>query len=227
MSTMPSLTIQSIGREQEPLVFVDSFVPMPDALINEAKTKKFILDQGFYPGHRSSVSANYAKYLAAFINQNLSEVFGFTPGGLVSGLSMFACVSKSPQDLHPLQTIPHFDANDKKQLACIHYLCKPEFNFGGTSFYRHNSTGFECVDKVRFPNYKQAVENEINHNVLGGYMSASTENYTQIASSPAVFNRLLIYRATSLHSGDIDNQADLSADPAQGRLTITSFIQTV
>ena len=39
-----------------------------------------------------------------------------------------------------------------------------------------------------------------------------------------VFNRLIVYRRNSLHSGRIDNGRPLPADPQQGRLSINAFI---
>ena len=36
---------------------------------------------------------------------------------------------------------------------------------------------------------------------------------------------MLIYRGITLHSGIIDNDARLSADPAGGRLTVNGFLE--
>jgi hypothetical protein len=42
-----------------------------------------------------------------------------------------------------------------------------------------------------------------------------------------VFNRLVVYRRNSLHSGRIDNARVPPADPLHGRLSINSFIDVV
>jgi hypothetical protein len=51
-------------------------------------------------------------------------------------------------------------------------------------------------------------------------------NYEQIEMIEAVFNRLIVYRATSLHAG-ILGTTRLGRNPEDGRLTANSFIETV
>ena len=46
----------------------------------------------------------------------------------------------------------------------------------------------------------------------------------RVATVQATFNRLVIYRASILHSPAIPRDAHYSADPRNGRLTLTSFL---
>jgi hypothetical protein len=48
--------------------------------------------------------------------------------------------------------------------------------------------------------------------------------YTETAHFAARFNRLLVYRSCSLHSGIIPSDTRLSADPRVGRLTVNLFL---
>jgi hypothetical protein len=58
-----------------------------------------------------------------------------------------------------------------------------------------------------------------------GYINGSTDQFEEIASFDAIFNRLVMYRGTSLHSGRIGSDYNFDPSPATGRLTITSFFE--
>jgi hypothetical protein len=85
----------------------------------------------------------------------------------------------------------------------LHYLFKR--TLGGTAFYRHRATGFEYVDFARRPSYLACVDQESNgpHRPAAGYITGSTALYEQICAQEGIFNRLLMYRRNSLHSGNI------------------------
>ena len=135
-------------------------------------------------------------------------------------------VTTPPEQLKLLQRIPHFDTTEKHALAAVHYLFQGDQ--GGTAFYRHRKTGFETIDESRTLAYYRSLESENNGpdlpKVSDGYIQGDTPLFEQIANPPGVFNRLVIYRRHALHSGVIPPNANLSADPTQGRLTISSFI---
>ena len=59
------------------------------------------------------------------------------------------------------------------------------------------------------------------------YINGDTELFEQIASVPAVFNRILIYRRNSLHSGCIDRDFVPDPNPLTGRLSINCFMHPV
>jgi hypothetical protein len=50
-----------------------------------------------------------------------------------------------------------------------------------------------------------------------------TRDFERIHRVDAAFNRLLIYKGNTLHSGDIGERTVLSEDPRRGRLTINGF----
>jgi hypothetical protein len=133
-------------------------------------------------------------------------------------------VATPPQKLKLLQRIPHFDSVDKNGLATVHYLFKSDL--GGTSFYRHRKTGFEFIDENRTFDYYSSLESENDgENMPGsGYIDGDTALFERIAEQKGVFNRLIVYRRNSLHSGSISKNFILDPNPLSGRLSISTFL---
>jgi hypothetical protein len=106
-------------------------------------------------------------------------------------------------------------------------LCEP--THGGTSFYRHRSSGFEYINETRSGSYLSSLEKEIK---LYGmppqpcYIKDENVFFERITSVAAKFNRAVIYRCSSLHSGDISADYQFDMNPMTGRFTIASFIHS-
>lgn len=228
MKPKVDINTEEIGQERRPVAIIDNFPFDPNSLIEEAcKTQFNAPDGGFYPGNRSPAPYEYAVALADILNGNLTDTFSFNAGNIARIQPMYSFVCKKPEELHPLQKIPHFDSKDNSVLACVHYLFNDDKQFGGTSFYRHNSTGYEFITPERFNIYSSKVTDDVNKFGLPSppqYINSSTEIFAQIKSYKAAFNRALIYRTTSLHAGDIFKDHNYSCDPLTGRFTVTSFI---
>jgi hypothetical protein len=97
----------------------------------------------------------------------------------------------------------------------------------GTSLYRHIPTNFEYVDEQRYTSYTAKIQERFptEDKYPEGYINGSTDQFEEILSVDAVFNRLLMYRGTSLHSGKIGKDYNFDPSPATGRLTLTSFFE--
>jgi hypothetical protein len=139
----------------------------------------------------------------------------------------YSLVTTPPAKLVMLQRIPHIDSVTSNGLASVHYLFRKDL--GGTAFYRHRSTGFEYIDASRRERYVQVLEKENSGPDGPGteYINGDTPLFEQIAKQDGVFNRMLIYRRNSLHSGCIGKDFVPDANPATGRLSINSFIDLV
>lgn len=227
MTHTQHITKGYIGKEGEPIAIIENFFPHPEALVNVAKERPFELDASFYPGHRSVAPNQYIQFVYDTLVNHCGDLFGFEKDNIATVDSRFSLVDKKPEDLQVLQKIPHFDVPRKDGLACVHYLCPPSENYGGTSFYKHKSTGYEFVDAERVDHYMKTLEGEIEKYGLPSppeYINGDTDIFTRIASHDAVFNRALFYRASSLHSGNIKKDHNYNLDPETGRLTMTSFI---
>lgn len=103
----------------------------------------------------------------------------------------------------------------------VHYLGAQAL--GGTAFYRHRSTGFETISPARSTPYFAALSRETALSSPQGYVSGDTTLFERIDEVDAVFNRAVFYRSHVLHCGAIPPDAELTADPLQGRLTVTGF----
>jgi hypothetical protein len=217
-------SVELIGVEKEPVVVIDNFVQQPEALVDYACGCKFTQDTGFYPGLRAPCPLGYLKTLYAHLSGFLADIFQLPPSDIEGISAFFAIVTTPPEKLAPQQRKPHYDVPYKTGIAMIHYLCPDSYS--GTSFYRHRETGYEFVDKARSEHYLQSLLRQVREQGLPqAYINGDTELFQRIASYGVAFNRILIYRSSSLHSGDIPPDYRPDPNPKTGRLTITSFIQ--
>jgi hypothetical protein len=178
----------------------------------------------FYPGIRAPTTLAYRKSLPGLLREVVRDAFGWSSDIEVTECN-FSLVTTPPANLLPFQRIPHFDGTDVNELAVLHYLSQPQQ--GGTSFYRHRSTGFEVITPECIARYVNAVnaEAQASGEFPAQYVNRDTPLFERIASYEAAMDRALIYRGASLHSGDIPPDFVPDPDPRTGRLTVNSFIR--
>jgi len=225
VNSRASLRHSAIGDERRPLLTVDQFIHNPDELVREAVEvyAQVENDRSYFPGIRFPVSIDYQFALLAGLGRSLEKVFDVNTSNIKSIESYFSIVNTKPSKLTDLQKIPHFDFPLTKGLAAIHYLCNE--GFGGTSFYKHNQTGYEYIDEQRFANYQQVLSSELESRTLPDkYIVGSNELFTKVGGIDARFNAISVYKGSSLHSGDISSGYNYDSPILQSRLTITSFI---
>ena len=212
-----------MGTEQAPLLIIDNLVADPEALVELAATKVFGEVASYYPGVRAKVPLTFQQFILTEFGREFAPAFGLT-GALRFTACHFSLVTTPPDKLTYLQRIPHVDSLNSNELASILYLFKKDL--GGTSFYRHRKTGFETVDHARQPEYWRHIEAEqaAVMESASGYIDGETEFYERIAHQQAVFNRMLVYRRTSLHSGALNGGSVVETDPRRGRLSINGFL---
>lgn len=222
--TAPSVSIGRIGHEREPIVVIDGFSSDPAALVERAAGERYGQLGAFYPGVRAKAAPGYLTERMDLLQQALANAFGVTGGANLVECN-FSVVTTPPGELSVLQRLPHFDSTDPSSLAVLHYLCGPEH--GGTAFYRHRATGFETVSASRLEDYSQVMEAEAQRGAApqAGYLRGDTPLFEQTYRVEAAFNRLVIYRGWTLHSGTVPDGHSLSPDPRMGRLTINTFLQ--
>ena len=220
---MMSIGAYRIGDEAQPIAVIDAFHPDPDSLRSHAATVAFEPSRHHYPGLRAALPADYIRAVMPTLSRALVGVFDHR-GALALLDASYALVTTPPERLTVPQRLPHVDAVDPARLALVHYL--DPAGGDGTAFYKHRSTGFERLDATRAPIYSGQLDAELRHHGLppAGYIHGSTRLFEQIAHIEARYNRAVLYRSASLHSGAIAPDAVLSDDPARGRLTITAFL---
>jgi hypothetical protein len=213
-----------IGRELAPLVVVDNLVADPADLVNAAATKQFGEVASYYPGIRAKVSLTYQQFILEQLRGVFAEEFAFESGAVRFTACHYSLVTTPAEKLTYLQRIPHVDSVASKELAFVHYLF--ETDLGGTAFYRHRKSGFEYIDQGRKPEYLRYLEEEKSgpDSPPAQYINGDTPLYELVGAQQGVFNRLVIYRRNSLHSGALDRNFIPDPNPRTGRLSINGFL---
>lgn len=216
--------VERIGGENRAIVVVEDCLESPGAAIDFAATMPFTPIGPYYPGVRASLGAETASAFGAAFNAVIKEALGIAAAAW-RGDCFFSVVTAPPARLAPIQRLPHFDGLEETRIAALLYLARADF--GGTSFYRHRTTGFETVDEARYPAYGAALKADVERHGLppAGYIGDGGALFEEIATFAPVFNRLLLYRGNALHCSRIRNAGALNADPHAGRLTLNLFLQ--
>lgn len=215
-----------VGNEQQEVLLVDNYLKGALALKEYAvQINEFVRADSFYPGTRMQVPHEYTIALVKNFGFFMEQFFHLDVRGIKKAVSKFSIITTHQNDLDLLQRIPHFDSPSRKGLAFVHYLQSvPSM---GTSLYRHRPTNFEYVDEQRYSSYIEKIQERFPTEDVypEGYINGSTDQFEEIASFDAVFNRLLMYRGTSLHCAKIGKEYNFDPSPATGRLTIASFFE--
>jgi len=214
---------QQIGAEKEPLLIIDNFAPQADAWVKYAGILNFKKLAPYYPGVRAPISADYLRLHVEPLQPLLAETFGYRSGAKLVE-AFYSIVTTPPDELVPLQRMPHFDGGGDEKLALLHYLSPA--SMGGTAFYRHKSTGYQTVPDAKYPAYKASLEADVEKHGLPApdYFRNSNDMFERIGSCDAAFNRAVIYRGTNLHAVDLPEGFAFDPSPQTGRLTINTFL---
>ncbi|MER2493908.1 DUF6445 family protein [Catenovulum sediminis] len=226
LNTQAKSEIVYLGEHKTPVILIDNFsrcaLKLKQDAIAHNQFKQTPSD--YYPGLRMPGPKQYAEEICSLYAQQLNQVFAMQTSFWQSNLCAYSLTTTQPEKLKPIQMLPHFDTANDNQLAVVHYLC--DETFGGTAFFRHNSTGYERINKAQLNNYatqlkQQAMAARLHEKP--GYLAEQNSLYQKIGQVDVEFNRAVIYPGNLLHSGLI-KPALLSDDPTTGRLTLNTFI---
>ena len=226
----PLLRIQArkVGSEGAPLLVIDQAVADPDRLVRKAARGHFTPQGAMFPGLRIRAPLFYEAFLEQLLRPLLVEYFSLPASGrLLFPMCHYSLVTTPPGKLAFLQRVPHIDSVQANGLATVHYLFRGDW--GGTALYRHRATGYEYVDEDRRAAYFETLQQEsLRAGATGdGYINGDSPLFERIASVDGAYNRMLIYRRNSLHSGNIDSARVPPPDVHAGRLSINSFIDVL
>jgi len=225
LSPDPAVTLERIGHERETVLIVDDAMTNAGALVDYAAVEVAFDPvwgpSGGYPGMRAPAPLNYVGALVRALDPKIRQAFELERVKLARAECSFSLVTLPPDRLAPLQRIPHVDTTDPLQFALLHYLCEPRH--GGTAFYRHRATGFESLTPERQAAY-QAIRASELQGVAAAYIDGDSPHYERTAAFEAAFDRILVYRSRTFHSGRIAPGQALSPDPRRGRLTANIFV---
>jgi hypothetical protein len=218
-----SITLLSLGKEQQPLLVVDDMLLNPEVMLAwAAQGDNFVSDPtNLYPGVRKALPVDYAQLLTDFVQNQLLSVLNVKARVRVNQ-SVLAITNQDQASLLPIQRIPHFDSSDPKRWAMVHYLC--DENFGGTGFFRHLSSGFESMTTDRQKKYQRLLEDDAVTIGLpeASYLQGGSSLFEEIYRVEAKFNRALFYPGNIFHSGLIKYWQ--SSQIGQCRLTANCLI---
>ena len=219
-----AVRLQRIGSEQQPILIVDNVLDDPDAMIAEASSANWYTpEHTHYPGKNARLPDAYYRTVVTALRGPLEAAFGVSASAYLKYFGFFAMATTQAAHAEPIQKVPHHDSCDPERLSMIHYLCRA--SFGGTGFFRHLSTGYESISLERHERYVASVASELRQlPAAAGYAGQDSSGYELIGAVECVFNRLIVYRSHVLHSALLGN-AELHADPMQGRLTANGFVE--
>lgn len=221
------VSIRRVGNEKTPIIIIDQVLTESRSLREYAsRSAQFESDNvSVYPGIRAQLPKRYTdliqQLLCPLFRQHYAvpEALEYSPT-----MAYFSLLTTPVNELGMLQRMPHFDSVKKSNFALVHYL--NEGQFGGTGFFRHRPTGFENIADHRYNSFLFAAKTFIKNNGQPPikYIDASDAHYELIERVEYKPNRLVAYPGTLLHSGLVQADMDIGADPASGRLTANLFI---
>ncbi|MXO70958.1 hypothetical protein GRI99_04815 [Altererythrobacter buctensis] len=205
------------------MVVVDDALADPELVRAVAARHTYRPIGPHYPGLRAPVSAAIAMPLVDPLGPLLQQVFHLAAPPAF-GECFLSLLTMSPQDLAPIQRLPHFDGVEPERLAVLLYLDPAAGT--GTAFYRQRSTGFESVTAERFASYQQNLHADAARHGLpaAGYIGEDSALFERIGLVEGLFNRLVIYRGNQLHCASLPPDFVPVADPSRGRLTLNLFL---
>lgn len=219
----PSLRVERIGHEQQPIAIIDNFAPDPERIRQAALSLSYSDMGGNYPGIRANVAPDYFDGLGAVLVPTIRALFGHQQKANFVG-AYYSLATTPPNQLALQQRVPHIDRPEINQLAIVHYLSHDDH--GGTAFYRHRSTGFETVTSARHADYIAALGRDFSRHgePEPGYIAGDTPIFEQMMRVEPLFNRAIMFRCCLLHCAMLANDGAFACDPAMGRLTAVSFV---
>ena len=212
------------SAQNHEFVTINGFMTSPQTAIESAVLQKFAKITPQYPGLRAPLEKQVSQAWLTALSPLLDKEFGHAPKGW--GIQIwYSVVTARPDQLIPMQRLPHVDGTDPNLIAMMLYL--HDTDHGGTAFFRHKSTGFESLTSETFPQYKAALERDVQQSGMppARYVTDGEPHFERIHASTGAFNQAVFYRGNVLHSGIIDNDAPLPLDPREGRLTINALFR--
>lgn len=220
--------VRMVGTEQIPVVTIDHFALDSDAVVEQAyRTAEFGDDPtSAYPGVRAALTRSHVVLVLQALLPLMRKVYSIPENLSVKPVNaVYSLVTTPESKLRVLQRLPHFDSIKQSYFAITHFLARGRF--GGTGLYRHRPTGFETVTEDRINRYIKAGDAFLaeHGDPPQRYFGTGDSHYELIHRIRYRTNRLVIYPGCVLHSGLMDPQRDVGADPRTGRLTTNIFVE--
>lgn len=220
--TAVQFRVDRLGRGGAPVIVVEDVWPDARGIFEHAVARTdYSKSSLYYPGVRCAAPREYGQGIVDSLSDVIRRELGIQ-GELRITDCVISLVTTPPAKLVPFQRVPHYDSTDPNRIALLHYLC----NSGGTSFYRHRSSGTETVTAAGEVDYVRAVNAEVRTTGMPppAYVDGDTEVFERIGRYDAAFNRALIYRGSMLHSVNVPSDFVPDPHPRTGRLSVNTFL---
>lgn len=219
-----------IGENKEHrILLIDDFFEDPDAVREAAldPSRNWAAPTSVYPGLLAYPEPECLTKLAPFFSNLLKRQLR------QSDQIFFSTVTKTEDELTPLQRRPHFDGSCFGGLV---YLNPPDQCKGGTGFYRHRATGL-CRYPEKISDVPRDLISRLGLNSLeelqklvsappaadsAGYITESNAEWERFCLVEMKFNRFIIYDGQIFHSSVI-RSSDFGTSPDERRLTLNFF----
>jgi hypothetical protein len=219
-------TVLSVGEEAATVLVFDELLPFRQQVFEYAEQKaNFVFNErDAFPGLKAAMPEDLARDILSRLLPSISSHYNVPAGArVVVSSSYFGIVNRPPADLDATQARPHYDNTRPNALAILYYANLGDF--GGTGFFRHNSTGYEFINKERAVTYHQAVDKFINESgAARGYGMVDDGQYSLTQAIDYAPNRALVYPSGLLHSGLINPEKDIAQTIRESRITSSVFI---
>ncbi len=219
--------IIQIGTEKTPIIIIDDLaVDNADVIDYACSKSNFSNDVStFYPGMRAPLPQPYVITVLQAVYRGICQVYQVPIElKLVPLNQSYSLLTKTEDELHFLQCMPHFDTSKPYHFAVLHYLNPGEH--GNTGFFRHIPTGYERISESRSEHYVASAKEFIakNGDPRQSYVTSSDGHYELYHEVEYKPNRLVIYPGNLLHSTIVCIDTDIDPEPETGRLTANMFI---
>ena len=222
----PRLRVVSFGDRARCLL-------VDDAVLEPERWRAFAVERrdafraapgNAYPGVEMPAPDPIADALAEFFRRHVQGLFGMRR--LASRRARFSLVTLPPEQLQPVQWIPHRDSAwvDPAHViaASVLYLFD-DADFGGTAFFAPRQGEAAARLLVHDASTLDADAFMLRHAVTPGYTSDGGAYFERVGGVEPRWNRMVFYDGRLFHCGDILHPERLSPDPATGRLTVNGF----
>ena len=179
--------IDQVGHDRAPVVVIENLWPDAQSLFEAAAQRTdYGVSSLYYPGVRCAAPRDYANAVVLQLTELIQSTFGFDDDLVITD-SIFSLVVTPPAALVPFQRVPHYDSVDQNRIALLHYLCAS----GGTSFYRHRSSGLETITADSQERYIRTVNDEVRTSGMppAQYVEGDTEHFERTAKYEAEIGR--------------------------------------
>ena len=220
----PNLDIQTrpIAKSNINAFIIDNLLDNFEALLDYANDKAYFLPPGsdgtLYPGSRDDMPTPYYDLLASVIKQ----VFNQSKEQIIAKCWL-SKITLKPDELGPLQTMPHYDSLLVEDMAAVHY-CNDN-SLGGTNFYRYKKLDKLVLEKADEQAILAMLKEHQVANDAKGYINETNSVFEKVDTIEAKPNRLVLYPGNILHSPVVTQLVNFDKKHKQNRTSVNSFFK--